>query len=136
MVAQIKGNLTSRIGRPVAFGAPGDVLVKGGTGWKGQIIDEVWADPSLNKSPPHETKCSNGKFCEGDFSFCAQLIEWTDAKYTNHPRMIRLAYYRRRCGENGWEYASQMTVCTYPEIVQELCRRTLDKIDWFSGTSS
>lgn len=132
--AQIKGKLTSRVGRPVAFRAPGDVGKKGGSGWKGKIIDEVWADLALNESPPHGTECPNGKFCDGDFSFCAQLIEWTEAKYTNHLKNIRLAYYRRRCGEDGWEYASQMTVCTYPEIVHDLCRLTLGKTDWFPET--
>jgi hypothetical protein len=43
----IKGELTSRIGRHVRFGAPQDVQQKGGRAAHGVIVDEVWADPNV-----------------------------------------------------------------------------------------
>lgn len=123
--AQIKGKLTSRIGRPVRFGAPQDVHGKGGVAGQGTIVDEAWVDTSLNETGPHPQPCD--EHCWGDYSFCSQLIKWSDGA----PDMIRLAYYRRRCGEDFWEYASQMTVTAEPTIVKTLCEKTLAKEDWF-----
>jgi hypothetical protein len=70
--------------------------------------------------------------------FCSQLIKWNDP---DHPYYtIRLAYYRSRCREDRWEFASQMTVNADPLIVKVLCERTLAKQSWFqkepSGNSS
>ena len=88
----------------------------------GEIIDEVWVDSELNSSPPSPTIPGDW----GDYSFCAQLIEWATGE-----RKIRLAYYRRRCGEDHWEFASQMTVCAEPETIRQLCQKTLRKRSWF-----
>jgi hypothetical protein len=130
--SKIKGTLTSRIGRPVRYGAPADVSRRGGAAGEGVIIDEVWADPSLNSKRPHREPCKWGKECWGDYSFCAQLIEWNDGS----PHQIRLAYYRRRCGEDAWEYASQMTVSGEWKIIQRLLTRTLAKTTWFKDPPS
>jgi hypothetical protein len=35
---------------------------------------------------------------------------------------IRLAYYRRRTGEDWWEYASQMTVCSDVATIKTLIK--------------
>jgi hypothetical protein len=122
--AKIRGKLTSRIGRPVNFGAPQDVHNKGGIPGQGEIVGEVWVDPELNESAPHSKPCD--EHCWGDYSFCSQLIRWSDDTYS-----IRLAYYRRRCGEDFWEYASQTTVNAEPQIIRALCERTLSREDWF-----
>ena len=95
------GELTSRIGRPVNFKAPSDVNKSGYEYYHGEIIDEVWADPKINKRPAKLKKEENW----GEYSFCAQLIKWEDNWHT-----IRLAYYRRRAGEDHWEFAIKMTV--------------------------
>ena len=121
--AKIKGKLSSRIGRPVHFGPPEDVKRKGGGAGAGTIIDEVWADPDLNNAPPH--KDCDGQ-CWGDYSFCSQLIRWDDGT-----EVIRLAYYRRRCGEDFWEFAAQMTPTAEPEIIKVWFNRTLAKDAWF-----
>src|SRR5258706_5580536 len=71
--AQIKGPLTSRIGRPVTYSAPKDVQGKGGISAKGVIIDEVWADETQNHLPP---RSAGHPHDWGDYSFCAQLIKW------------------------------------------------------------
>jgi hypothetical protein len=71
--ARTKGNLTSRIGKPVRFGTPKDVGAKGGTAGFGTIVDEVWATPEINTSP---AKKPGNKDDWGDYSFCAQLIKW------------------------------------------------------------
>jgi hypothetical protein len=125
--AKIKGILTSRIGRSVAFGPPRDVHAKGGTCANGRIIDEVWANPDVKGLATHPENCDN--HCWGDYAFCSQLIEWEDGK-----RTIRLAYHRRRCGEDVWEYASQMTVNAPPQIIRSMCEDTLAKRSWFDGT--
>jgi len=121
--AKIQGHLTSRIGSRVNFSPPGDVRRAGGSSAPGEIIDEVWVDENLNRRRPRRT---NPKHDWGDYSFCAQLIQWEDGR-----QMIRLAYYRRRTGENHWEFASQMTVCSEPEIIARLCKLTLSKKGWF-----
>lgn len=120
----MRGVLPSRIGRSVNFGPPRDVHAKGGTSVGGKILDEVWANPEVRSRPPHPQTCET--HCWGDYAFCSQLIEWSDGT-----RSIRLAYYRRRCGEDAWEYASQMTVNAPPEIIRALCEQTLAKADWF-----
>lgn len=66
----------------------------------------------------------------GDYSFCSQLIEWDTGE-----RSVRLAYYRRRAGEDHWEFASQMTVCSDPATIKELLERTLAKTEWFTAPS-
>jgi hypothetical protein len=120
--------LTSRIGRRVRYGVPGDVRAKGGAGPCGWVVDEVWAEPRINRSNPHTRRCEYGRHCWGDYSLCAQLIEW-DAAWD--PPQIRLAYYRRRCGENHWTFASQMTVSAEWRRMRALLRRTLAKTAWF-----
>lgn len=119
----IKGELTSRIGRPVKLGAPKDVKQAGGSASIGIIIDEIWATPEINKKPPRP---SAGPDDWGDYSFCAQLIKWDENGYS-----IRLAYYRRRAGEDHWKYASQMTVCSDWQTIKALIEKTLDKQSWF-----
>jgi hypothetical protein len=109
----------------------GLVGVGRGFGRKGKIVDEVWVDPWLDETPVHPPGCTgipdgDGQ-CWGDYAFCAQLIEWDYGK-----RSIRLAYYRRRCGELNWQYASQMTVDFYPETIKVLLENTLAKSDWFA----
>ena len=121
--AKIKGNLTSRIGCPVSFSAPRDVAAKGGCAGYGIIVDEVWADPEINISPPRQHEHNEDW---GDYSFCAQLIKWDGNEYS-----IRLAYYRRRTGENFWEFASQMTVNSNWRTVKSLIEQTLSKKEWF-----
>jgi hypothetical protein len=125
--AKIRGKLTSRIGRSTRFGAPQDVKEKGGKEGYGAIIDEVWADETVNDSEPHQKPCRRGKECWGDYSFCSQLIEWADGT-----RSIRLAYYRRRCGEDYWEYASQTTVNSEWQTIKTLLEKTLAKTQWFN----
>ena len=115
--AKIKGTLRSRLGCTVSFGPPGDVKAAGGTSSSGRIIDEAWVDEALNSSPPRQ---GSAKDNWGDYSFCAQLIEWAHGE-----RGIRLAYYRRRIGEDHWELASQTTVCSDPETIRRLCQLTL-----------
>jgi len=124
--AKIKGKLTSRIGAPVRFGTPKDVGAKGGTPGFGRIVDEVWATPERNTSP--ERKPEN-KDDWGDYSLCAQLIKWGE---NNHS--IRLAYYRRRAGEDWWEFAAQMTVNSDWRTIKALLERTLAKTGWFSDS--
>jgi hypothetical protein len=121
--AKINGPLTSRIGCTVRFSAPKDVEAKGGSAGYGVIVDEMWADLDINSSPPREAK-HNGDW--GDYSFCAQLIKWDGEDYT-----IRLAYYRRRTGEDFWEFASQMTVNSDWYTVKTLLEKTLSKTEWF-----
>lgn len=126
--AKIKSNLTSRKGKPVEFGAPKDVGEKGGTPDHGTIVDEVWATPEINTRP---TRQAGNKDDWGDYSFCAQLIKWTNGSHT-----IRLAYYRRRAGEDWWEFASQMTVNTDWRTIKALLEKTLAKTGWFSDNPS
>jgi len=121
--AKIKGELTSRIGARVRFSAPKDVRQAGGVAASGRIIDEVWADPEINKKPPRP-RSSNKDW--GDYSFCAQLIKWAHGDYT-----IRLAYFRRPAGEDYWEYASQMTVNSDWRTIKALFEKTLAKERWF-----
>jgi hypothetical protein len=121
--SRIKGELTSRIGRRVRFGAPKDVLQRGGKAGYGTIIDEVWANPEINKSPPRPPSFEKPW---GDYSFCSQLIKWDDGGYS-----IRLAYYRRRPGEDWWEYAAQMTVTSEWDTIKALLEKTLAKEKWF-----
>jgi len=121
--AKIKGELTSRIGRPVRFGAPQDVETKGGEAGYGVIVDEVWADPEVNSSSP---RVSEHPGDWGDYSFCAQLIKWGEGEFS-----IRLAYYRRRAGEDYWTFASQTTVNSDWKTIKALLERTLEKTEWF-----
>ena len=55
--ARIKGNLTSRIGRPVTFGAPKDVERKGGKPVRGVIVDEAWANCTTSARPETRAGC-------------------------------------------------------------------------------
>jgi len=122
--SKIKGKLTSRIGASVNYKAPSDVAKKGGSSASGTIVDEVWADPKINDSPPRKR---SSKDDWGDYSFCAQLIKWSDGQHS-----IRLAYYRRRAGEDWWEYASQMTVDSSWRTIKLLLENTLAKHNWFT----
>ena len=127
--------MLNNIGKSVRYGAPRDVERRGGAQHAGKIIDEVWAEPNLHDSQPHSPSCKgrpdeNGH-CWGDYAFCSQLIEWESGR-----RSIRLAYYRRRCGESNWQYASQMTVDSFPDTVKMLLEKTLAKEDWFAATGS
>lgn len=126
--AKIKGELTSRKGQTVRFGAPQDVHKKQGSAAHGKIIDEVWADERINRSQPHKQSCR--KHCWGDYSFCSQLIKWNNPTEDGE-HSIRLAYYRRRCGEDWWEFASQMTVTADCKTVRKLLEVTLEKAKWF-----
>ena len=121
--AKIKGQLTSRIGCRVRFGAPRDVEAKGGLAGYGEIVDEVWADSKINISPSRKPESDHDW---GDYSFCAQMIKWGAGEYT-----IRLAYYRRRAGEDHWEFASQMTVNSDWRTIKKLLESTLAKKQWF-----
>lgn len=124
--AKIQGKLTSRIGCLVKFGAPRDVQEKGGNGAAGKIVAEVWAESldTVNDVPVHAHEKTRD--CWGDYVFCSQRIEWKDGQSS-----IRLAYYRRRCGENHWEYASQMTVNADPVTIKVLLKQTLAQTAWF-----
>lgn len=125
--AQTKGPLTSRIGRPVTYSAPKDVRAKGGKSANGLIIDEVWADETQNHLPPRSARHPHDW---GDYSFCAQLIKW-DEEGEDGRHSIRLAYYRRRCGEDWWEFAGQTTVSSDWQTIKALCEKTLSKTLWF-----
>jgi len=58
----------------------------------------------------------------------SQLIQWSDGHYT-----IRLVYFRRRCGEDVWEYGSQTTLNASPEIIKALFEKTLEADSWFTA---
>ena len=121
--------LTSRIGKTVKYKPPRDMGRSGKSGKTGMIVDEVWADERLHTKSRHAKSCQRRKKtfgCWGDYSFCAQLIRWDHGEHS-----IRLAYYRRRCGEDHWEYASQMTVDAYWPTLKRLVQRTLAKKEWF-----
>ena len=121
--AKIRGKLTSRVGSTVTFGTPRDVGRSGGKPGRSRIIDEIWLTPEINQLPPRTPEHVNDW---GDYSTCAQLIRWDDGTYN-----IRLAYYRRRCGEDWWEYASQTTVSGPPQEIKALCEKVLLKENWF-----
>lgn len=121
--AKIHGALTSRIDQHVRFGAPKDVSKRGGEAQHGVIVDEVWADPTINVSPPRKRHHDHDW---GDYSFFAQLIRWDHGRY-----QIRLGYYRRRAGENWWEFAGQTTVVSDWKTIKTLLGLTLAKKDWF-----
>lgn len=119
----IYGSLTSRKGSEVSLRPPGDVKEAGGSWIVGVLVDEIWATPEINDSPPRPTTGANDW---GDYSFCAQKIRLSDCS-----SMIRLAYYRRRAGEDGWQYASQMTVAADTDTIKALLQETLEQKDWF-----
>jgi len=122
--AKIHGHLTTRIGEEVHFSAPkypANAKLEVGT-----IIDEVWADQSLNCSPPQALKEGNDW---GDYSFFAQLIRW---KKEPVEFSIRLGYYRSRPTEDFWEFAGQMTICADWHHIKTLLDSTLAKSWWFA----
>lgn len=121
----IKGKLTSRIGTSVTFSPPETLKDKGGKHYCGKVIDEVWADEEVNSSEPRKPRSEDDW---GDYSFCAQLIEFQDGE-----RMIRLAYYRRPPGEDYWRFASQTTITTDRINIKKLFEKTLLKNDWFKN---
>lgn len=126
--AKIKGPLKTRIGREVIFGRPKDVRRRIGEGCKtGQIVGEVWENRKINLAKPHRPR--HYKNCWGDYSFCAQLIEWCD-KDSPPKYQVRLGYYRRRCGENSWELAGQTTVTSEWRRIKRLCEKILDPAKW------
>jgi len=122
--AKITGPLTSRIGRRVRYGAPKDVHGKGGKARFGRIVDEVWADPKTNLAPRRKP---SHRHDWGDYSFCAQLIRWDEDGHHS----IRLGYWRRRAGENCWEFAGQTTVSSSWRTIKALCEKTLSRKSWF-----
>jgi hypothetical protein len=124
------GPLTSRIGRIVTFSSPKDVAKRGGARRTGTIVDEVWANEAVNRRDPRKlTKKDDW----GDYSFCAQLIEWDDDPDV---RSIRLGYFRRRAGEQHWEFAAQMSSTSDVKTMERLFKKTLKKSEWFLGASA
>jgi len=119
----VPGELTSRVNRRVRFGVPRDIERAGGAPEYGVIVDEIWADPEINRKPPRP---STGTRDWGDYSFCSQLIRWNNGEYS-----IRLAYYRRQAGGSIWRYASQTTVNVDWRSIKLLLNRTLTKTSWF-----
>ncbi len=126
--ARIKGSLTSRIGQKVRFGAPKDVKRAGGGAHFGVIVDEIWADETINTSPP---KPSKGKDDWGDYSFFAQRIKRDKGGKIDY--LIRLGYYRRRAGEDFWEFAGQYTLCANSRKIKAMLDGMAAKPDWFQG---
>lgn len=120
----IRGRLTSRKGCKVWFKPPSDVAAAGGGYVGGEIMDEVWARPNVNDSP---ARVSTGSSDWGDYSFCAQRIRWAHGGHS-----IRLAYYRRRAGEDAWHFGSQMTVTGDAAEIRDLLQKTLEKTAWFA----
>ncbi len=121
--AKIRGQLTSRKGCPVNYKAPKDAEKAGAGAASGVIVDEMWVDEPVNTSPPRPRRSTDDW---GDYSFCAQLIKWDSGDHT-----IRLAYYRRRPGEDWWEYASQNTVDSGWRTIKTLLENTSAKSEWF-----
>jgi hypothetical protein len=127
--SKIRGPLSTRIGRPVRYSAPKDVHGRGGKAVWGVIEDEVWADESLNTSPARPCE---GIEDWGDYSFCAQLIKWNPRPdLPDGEHSIRLAYYRRRAGEDWWEFAGQTTVSSDCQTIKALLEKTLARTQWF-----
>jgi hypothetical protein len=122
--AKIRGQLPSRIGQRVRFGAPQDVQRAGGEHGTGVIVDEVWADAEINTSPSRPSK---GTGDWGDYSFFAQRIKWHGGGH-----LIRLGYYRRRAGEDFWEFAGQTTICARWRAVKSLLDGFSTKPNWFA----
>ncbi len=129
--ARIKGELTSRIGRRVRFGPPKDVEKGDGGAQYGTIIDEVWADPMINRKPSRNAELG----AWGDYSFAAQLIEW-DGEPGSKDRSVRFVYFRRRAGEDWSEYAAQTTLTADLEMAKLLLEKTLAKVSWFEKGST
>jgi hypothetical protein len=121
--AKIKGELVSRKGQRVNYKAPNDVRAKGGDYIRGEIIDEIWADETINTSP---AKKEFDLHDWGDYSFFAQLIKWDEGGYN-----LRMGYYRRRAGEDWWEFAGQTTISGEPNGLKSLLEKTLAKKEWF-----
>ncbi len=121
----IYGKLPPRKGCKIWFKPPSEVKQAGGSWLGGEIVDEVWATPELNDSPP---RAATNPQDWGDYSFCAQRITWN-----NGGSSIRLAYYRRRAGEDAWHFGSQMTVTTEADVMKKLLEKTLAMKDWFEA---
>jgi hypothetical protein len=121
--AKIKGSLPSRIGQRVRFGSPKDIQKAGGSHIFGRIVDEVWADPTINISP---SRPSTGVDDWGDYSFFAQRIKWDNGSYS-----IRFGYYRRRAGEDCWEFSGQMTLSAHWSVVKAILDAIAAKPGWF-----
>jgi len=99
------GQLTSRIGTGLTLSTDGERM-GAGKARKGTIVDEVWADPAINTSPPRPPQGASD--C-GDYSFCSQLVRLTDGTYT-----ILLAYYHRPPGEDWWEFGQAIPILSTP----------------------
>lgn len=121
--AKIKGKLVSRIGQRVNYKSPNDVHAKGGGYKSGEIIDEIWANEEVNKNAVRDVAHVHDW---GDYSFFSQLIKWDEGGHD-----IRLGYYRRRAGEDWWEFAGQTTISGQPNEIKPLLEKTLSKIEWF-----
>ena len=122
--AKIRGPLTSRIGQQVRFGAPKYPI--GAKPEVGVVVDEVWADTTVNCSPVRPARSSSDW---GDYSFFAQLIRWQKDPAEHS---IRLGYYRRRPDEDHWEFAGQMTINSDWRTIKRLLENTLEKHWWFA----
>jgi hypothetical protein len=48
---------------------------------------------------------------------------------------VRFVYFRRRAGEDWWEYAAQTTVTADLETTRALLEKTLAKVIWFAVQS-
>jgi len=121
--------MESKIGKPVKYKPPRDMGRRKKKAKTGIIIDELWTDPKIDKRRIHTAQCRQRRTpigCWGDYAFCAQLIRWDHGEHS-----IRLAYYRRRCTEDNWEYASQMTVDALWPTIKKLANKTLKKKEWF-----
>ena len=111
------------VGERVHFRAPGDVKKKGGRGTSGTIKDEVWV---LDKGRTAEEPATTPRFSWGQYCFFSQLIKWDSGK-----RSIRLGYYRKRAGEDHWEFGSQTTINSSPATIRALLAETIAKTEWY-----
>jgi hypothetical protein len=112
--------MLDNIGKDVVFSPPRDR--KGSSKRRGRIEDEVWAEEC------RQDHVCKGPDCWGDYAYSSQLIRWNDGRYS-----IRLAYFRRPCGGDGYTFASQTTIEDDPSIIQSLLNKTLAKSAWFEN---
>lgn len=112
----------TRVKARVHFGAPGDVKKRGGGGMSGTIEDEVWV---LQRARTRRGRAAR-RAGWGQYCFFSQLIKWDSGK-----RSVRLGYYRKRAGEDHWEFGSQTTINSSPATIRKLLKRTLAKSEWF-----
>jgi hypothetical protein len=118
------GPLATTIGKTVTFKAP--KATGGAPSRHGKVVDEVWdVDLAHHNNKAVHTQAQH-QHCWGDYAFLSQLIEWDSGD-----RSIRMGYYMRHCGQDGWFFASQMTIEADPSTIEALCKGTLAKLQWF-----